>query len=58
MLQKEDGGKALDSSGSGCRSVVGSFEHDDNEFLGSTKCWEFEWLSSCWLLKKDLAAWN
>jgi hypothetical protein len=38
--------------------VAGSYEHD-NEPSGFIKCWEFlEWLSNCWLLRKDPAPWN
>jgi hypothetical protein len=48
------GGYELDSSGSGQRPVVGYYVHS-YEPSGSIKCWEFlQWLSSCWLLKKDL----
>jgi hypothetical protein len=42
----------LDSSGSGEGLVVGSCAHD-KEPAGSIKCWEFKWMSNCWLLKND-----
>jgi hypothetical protein len=48
----------LDSSGSGQGPVAGSCEHG-NQLSGSIKFWEFlEWLTDCWLLKKDSAPWN
>jgi hypothetical protein len=43
----------LDSSGLKWRQVAGSCEHD-NEPSGSVRHWEFlEWMSNCWLFRKD-----
>jgi hypothetical protein len=48
----------LDSSDSGYERVSSCCEQG-NEPSGSVACWEnFEWLSYCWLLKKDSAPWS
>jgi hypothetical protein len=48
----------LDSSSSRWGLVVGCCEHC-NEPSGSVIFWEVrEYLSGCWLLKKDMAPWN
>jgi hypothetical protein len=37
----------------------GSLCEHGNEHSGSIKCWEMlEWLSNCWLLKKDSTLWR
>jgi hypothetical protein len=51
-------GCELDSSGSGWGIVTGSFEHD-NERSGSIKGEIFlNYLSKCYLLKKNSAPWS
>jgi hypothetical protein len=38
--------------------MKGFYEHG-KELSGSIKCWEIlDWLSNCWLLKKDSAPWS
>jgi hypothetical protein len=40
------------------QTMAGSSEYN-NEPSGSIQCWKiFEWLSSCWLLRKDSAPWS
>jgi len=47
----------LDLSGSELESVAGCIEYG-NEYFCSVKCDEFlDWMSNCYLLKKDSAPW-
>jgi hypothetical protein len=58
ILEKQDRGCGLDSSGLGQGSVAGSCEHG-NEPSDFMKCWKFlEWLCECWLLNKDSVPWT
>ena len=51
-------GYGLGRAGSGQGQVAGTRDCG-NEPSGSIKCGEFlDWLKTCWLLRKDSAAWR
>jgi len=58
IIRRWDGGHGLDQCGSGEGQVADTCECG-NEPSGYIKCGEFfDWLRTCYLLKKDSAPWS